>query len=70
MVDQTQELEILQKAAVAFEELDRVTARKRQLDEEIRSLCRQFDIAGRVWGFQPHNLRRACEASGIIDIAA
>jgi hypothetical protein len=70
MVDQTQELEILQKAAVAFEELDRVTARKRQLDEDIRSLCRQFDIAGRVWGFQPHNLRRACEARGIMEVAA
>jgi hypothetical protein len=64
------ENEILAKAAAVFAELDAINKEKKRLDDEVRKLCRQFDIAGSVWGFQPHHLRRACEARGIMEVAA
>jgi hypothetical protein len=64
------ENEILTEAAEVFRELDKINAEKRRLDERIRCLCRQFDVAGGVWGFQPHHLRRAAEARGILEVAA
>ena len=54
--------EIIKKAAKAFNRLDRIKIEQRQLEAEIRELCREYDIAMRVWNWQPHMMRQAITA--------
>ena len=58
--------DILREAAEALREADRLRDAVRASDAHLRVLCRQYDQAAGVWGFQPHHLRRACEARGLL----
>lgn len=60
------EHDILTDAAEALREADRLREAARASDARLRVLCRQYDQAASVWGFQPHHLRRACEARGLL----
>jgi len=57
--------DILREAAEALREADALRDAARASDARLRVLCRQYDQAAGVWGFQPHHLRRACEARGL-----
>lgn len=59
-----QEREILQDAAAAIAEHDRLHSATRALDERITALCREYGDCTRHWGYAPHHLRRAVEARG------
>jgi len=61
-VSDNQTLEILRKSQKAFKRFDDLAAAKRKNDEEIRTLCREYGILMKVWGWQPHMLRQAVEA--------
>lgn len=54
--------EIVNRAAEVFARLDRIKEEQRILDAEMSALCRAYDTAMRVWGWQPHMMRRAIEA--------
>ena len=60
------ERDILQDAATAMAEHDRLYSALRDLDEHINALCREFGDATRRWGYAPHHLRRAVEARGLL----
>ena len=60
------EADILRSAADALQEYERLRAALRDADTALRVLCRQYDKATGIWGAQPHHLRRACEARGLM----
>ena len=61
-----QERDILQEAATAMAEHDRLYSALRDLDERITALCREYGDCTRRWGYAPHHLRRAVEARGLL----
>jgi len=61
-----QERDILQDAATALAEHDRLYGAMRDLDERIGALCREYGDCTRRWGYAPHHLRRAVEARGLL----
>ena len=60
------ERDILQDAAAALAEHDRLYGAMRDLDERINALCLEFGDCTRRWGYAPHHLRRAVEARGLL----
>ena len=60
------ERDILQDAATAMAEHDRLYSALRDLDERIGALCREYGNCTRRWGYAPHHLRRAVEARGLL----
>ena len=60
------ERDILQDAATAMAEHDRLYSALRDLDERIGTLCREYGDCTRRWGYAPHHLRRAVEARGLL----
>lgn len=60
------ERDILQDAAAALAEHDRLYGALRDLDERITALCREYGDCTRRWGYAPHHLRRAVEARGLL----
>lgn len=60
------ERDILQDAATAMAEHDRLYTALRGLDERITQLCREYGDCTRRWGYAPHHLRRAVEARGLL----
>ena len=60
------ERDILQDAATAMTERDRLYTALRDLDERITALCREYGDCTRRWGYAPHHLRRAVEARGLL----
>ena len=61
-----QEREILQDAAEALSELDRLHSTARALDTRIEALCVEFGETKRMWGYAPHHLRQTCAAQGLL----
>jgi hypothetical protein len=61
-----QEREILQDAAAALSELDRLHSTARALDTRIEALCHEFGDATRRLGYAPHHLRQVCTAQGLL----
>ena len=61
---------VLREAAEALAQLDAAKIAHKAADERVRLLCRQYDTAAGVWGFQEHHLRRACEEFGTMEKAA
>jgi hypothetical protein len=61
-----QEREILQDAAAALSELDRLHSAARAMDTRIEALCREFGDTTRRWGYAPHHLRQVCAAQGLL----
>ena len=61
-----QERDILQDAATALAEHDRLYSATRALDARIEVLCAEYGVATRRWGFAPQHLRRAVEARGLL----
>lgn len=60
------EIAILKQAAKALRDYDKARAALKAQEETIKTLCNEYDIAAGVWGFQPHHLRNACEARGLL----
>lgn len=60
------EQDVLQEAATALQEHERLRVAMRDSETRLRTLCRQFDAASGSRGFAPHHLRRACEARGLL----
>ena len=60
------EQDILILASEALQEHERLRAALRDSETRLRTLCRQYDAAARTTGFQPHHLRRACEARKLL----
>jgi hypothetical protein len=60
------ERDILQDAAAAIAEHDRLYSAMRGLDERITALCREYGDCTRRWGYAPLHLRRAVEARGLL----
>jgi len=61
-----QERDILQDAATALAEHDRLHNATRALDARIEALCREFGEAKRMYGYAPHHLRKSCAAQGLL----
>ena len=60
------ERDILQDAASALAEHDRLHSATRALDARIDALCREYGDATRRWGYAPHHLRQTCTAQGLL----
>lgn len=64
--NQTDEMDVLKQAAEALRTHDKLKQDMRATEDALKRLCRQYDVAAGCWGFQPHHLRRACEARGLL----
>ena len=62
----TEDQTLLQEAAEALAEHERLKKALTASEVRLRALCRLYDRASGTWGFQPHHLRRACAARGLI----
>jgi hypothetical protein len=60
------ERDILQDAAAALSELDRLHSVARALDTSIEALCAEYGVATRRLGYAPNHLRQACAAQGLL----
>jgi hypothetical protein len=60
------ERDILQDAAAAIGEHDRLYSALRDLDERIGALCREYGDCTRRWAYAPRHLRNACTARGLL----
>jgi hypothetical protein len=61
-----QERDILQDAAAALAEHDRLHSATRALDAHIAALCAEYGVATRRLGYAPHHLRQTCAAQGLL----
>lgn len=60
------EMAVLLEAAEALRAHDKAKADLRAAEDALKRLCRSYDLAAGVWGFQPHHLRNACQARGLL----
>jgi hypothetical protein len=60
------ERDILQDAAAALAEHDRLRGTLRDLDGRIDALCREYGDCTRRLGYAPHHLRQTCTAQGLL----
>jgi len=60
------ETDILNDAAAALAERDRMHSALQQQDARIAALCREYGDATRRWGYAPYHLRRAAQARGMM----
>jgi len=60
------ERDILQDAAAALAEHDRLHSAARALDARIEALCREYGESKRMYGYAPHHLRQTCAAQGLL----
>jgi len=60
------EADVLQEAATALQEHERLRVALRTSETRLRTLCRQFDAASGSTGFAPHHLAQACKARGLL----
>lgn len=58
---------VLKAAARLLRRRDRLNADLRELDDQLRALCRAYGDAARIWGVAPHHLRQSCVARGLLD---
>lgn len=61
-MNDAQVLDIIKRSKKAFKRADKIAQEKREIENEIRSLCREYGEACRVWNWQPHMLRQAVDA--------
>jgi len=61
------DMDVLREAVTALQEHDRLRAAMRANELTLRTLCRQYDAATGTRMFQPHHLRYACEARGLMN---
>jgi len=62
----TEQAEVLQKAAKALKEHDKLKAALREQEARLSDVTREYGIAFRVCGFRPEHVRQACVARGLI----
>ena len=60
------EMTVLREAAEALRAHDKAKADLRAAEDALKRLCRAYDLAAGVWGFQPHHLKNACQARGLL----
>ena len=60
------ELAVLKEAAKAIKAYDKARQAYKAQEAAVKALCREYDLAAGVWGFQPHHLHNACEARGLL----
>lgn len=56
---------VLQMAADALAEQERLRVAMRTNEVRLTALCRLYDAVERTTGIQPHHLRTACEMRGV-----
>jgi hypothetical protein len=61
-MNDAQVLDIIKRSKKAFKRADKIAQEKREVENEIRNLCREYGEACRVWNWQPHMLRQAVDA--------
>lgn len=61
-MNDAQVLEIIKRSQKAFKRADKIAQEKREIENEIRSLCREYAEACRVWNWQPHMLRKEVDS--------
>jgi len=61
-----EQFEVLQKAAKALKEHDRLRAALRAQEAHLAAVSRDYGNTYRIWGFRPEHLRQACVARGLI----
>jgi len=61
-MNDAQVLDIIKRSQKAFKRADKIAQEKREVENEIRVLCREYGEACRVWNWQPHMLRNAVES--------
>lgn len=60
------EQEVLEEAARAFVEAEKLKQQQADMEFRLRTLCRQWGDTAKVWGAAPHHLRRACIMRGLL----
>lgn len=60
------EITILKQAADVLKAHDDARQAMKATEQRLKELCREYDIVMTCWGFQPHHLRNACQARGLI----
>lgn len=65
-LERTSELDVLNIAADALRERDRLEQAMRDSNDRIRQLCRDWGDAAGLWGVAPHHLAQACRARGLL----
>ena len=58
-------INVLQKAAEALAEQERLRVAQRTNNARLTALCRLYDAVERTRGIQPYHLRTACEMRGV-----
>jgi RNA polymerase-interacting CarD/CdnL/TRCF family regulator len=61
-----QEREILNEAAKVFTVHDELATALRVSEEHLETLCSEYGLVTRRWGYAPHHLRNAAKASGLL----
>lgn len=58
----TDEIKILERAALAFNRFDEAKREMQKAEAHVKSLCTEYSQAMRIWGYRPEMLRLAVEA--------
>ena len=61
-----QERDILTDAATVFAVHDELANALREAEDRLQTLCSEYGVATRRWGFAPHHLRKTCVAQGLL----
>lgn len=60
------ERDILTDAATVFAVHDELANALREAEDRLQTLCSEYGVATRRWGFAPHHLRKTCVARGLL----
>lgn len=61
-----EQAEVLQRAADALREHDKLKAALRAQEARLSDVSRDYGNIYKIWGFRPEHLRQACVARGLI----
>ena len=61
-----QERDILTDAATVFAVHDELATALRVSEERLETLCSEYGVVTRRWGYAPHHLRNAVKANGFL----
>ena len=62
----SEQCEVLQRAAEALKQHDKLKAELRAQETHLSSVCRDYGAIYKVWGFRPEHMRLACAAHGLL----
>jgi hypothetical protein len=62
--------DIIKEAARVLAKQEKLRKEQRAVEQRVRELCREYELAERCWTIAPHHLRQAVEARTKKRIAA